>query len=85
MEIGYYPGCALHGSSNDYEQSVRACLAALGVGLAGTGRLDLLRRDGRPFAQSDAGRGVAGPESGHRRARRLRPNCWPRARCVRWN
>ena len=33
MEIGYYPGCALHGSSNDYEMSVRACLDALGVGL----------------------------------------------------
>jgi heterodisulfide reductase subunit B2 len=33
VEIGYYPGCALHGSSNDYEASVRACLAALNVGL----------------------------------------------------
>ncbi|HPD29222.1 MAG TPA: CoB--CoM heterodisulfide reductase iron-sulfur subunit B family protein [Phycisphaerae bacterium] len=33
MEIGYYPGCALHGSSNDYERSVRACLNALGVNL----------------------------------------------------
>ncbi len=33
MDFGYYPGCALHGSSNDYGQSVRACLAALGVGL----------------------------------------------------
>ena len=33
MDIGYYPGCALHGSSNDYGSSVRACLAALGVGL----------------------------------------------------
>ena len=33
MEIGYYPGCALHGSSNDYEASLRACLGALGVGL----------------------------------------------------
>jgi heterodisulfide reductase subunit B len=33
MEIGYYPGCALHGSSNDYEMSVRACLSALGVHL----------------------------------------------------
>lgn len=33
MEFGYYPGCALHGSSNDYEQSVRRCLAALGVEL----------------------------------------------------
>ncbi|HOB74610.1 MAG TPA: CoB--CoM heterodisulfide reductase iron-sulfur subunit B family protein [Phycisphaerae bacterium] len=33
MNIGYYPGCALHGSSNDYEQSVRACLGALGVNL----------------------------------------------------
>jgi heterodisulfide reductase subunit B len=33
MEIAYYPGCALHGSSNDYERSVRACLSVLGVGL----------------------------------------------------
>ncbi len=33
MELGYYPGCALHGTSNDYEDSVRACLKALGVGL----------------------------------------------------
>jgi heterodisulfide reductase subunit B2 len=33
MEFGYYPGCALHGSSNDYETSVRASLRALGVGL----------------------------------------------------
>lgn len=33
MEFGYYPGCALHGSSNDYETSVRACLTALGVEL----------------------------------------------------
>lgn len=37
MNIGYYPGCALHGSSNDYEQSVRATLGALGVEL---GELD---------------------------------------------
>jgi len=33
MQIGYYPGCALHGSSADYESSVRACLDALGVRL----------------------------------------------------
>lgn len=33
MDIGYYPGCALHGSSNDYERSVRACLEVLGVRL----------------------------------------------------
>lgn len=33
MNIGYYPGCALHGSSNDYEQSLRACLSALQVDL----------------------------------------------------
>ena len=31
MEIGYYPGCALHGSSNDYEASVRACFERLDV------------------------------------------------------
>jgi heterodisulfide reductase subunit B len=34
MQVGYYPGCALHGSSNDYERSVRACLEALEVQLA---------------------------------------------------
>ncbi len=33
MDIGYYPGCALHGSSNDYGSSVRACLNALGARL----------------------------------------------------
>jgi heterodisulfide reductase subunit B len=33
MNIGYYPGCALHGSSNDYDQSLKACLGALGVSL----------------------------------------------------
>ena len=31
--FGYYPGCALHGSSNDYEKSVRACCEALDVSL----------------------------------------------------
>ncbi|MDR3108167.1 MAG: CoB--CoM heterodisulfide reductase iron-sulfur subunit B family protein [Planctomycetaceae bacterium] len=31
--IGYYPGCALHGSSFDYEYSVRACMDTLGVAL----------------------------------------------------
>ncbi|MBI3117727.1 MAG: CoB--CoM heterodisulfide reductase iron-sulfur subunit B family protein, partial [Candidatus Hydrogenedentes bacterium] len=33
IELGYYPGCALHGSSNDYEQSLRACLERLNVRL----------------------------------------------------
>jgi heterodisulfide reductase subunit B len=33
MAIGYYPGCALHGSSNDYEQSVRACMRRLNTPL----------------------------------------------------
>jgi len=32
-EIGYYPGCALHGSSNDYEASLRACMKKLQVEL----------------------------------------------------
>jgi len=31
MRLAYYPGCALHGSSNDYEQSLRACLGKLEV------------------------------------------------------
>jgi len=33
VEIGYYPGCALHGSSNDYEASVRTCMKKLHVEL----------------------------------------------------
>ena len=33
MNIGYYPGCALHGSSNDYDQSLKACLGALDISL----------------------------------------------------
>ncbi|MDR0335505.1 MAG: CoB--CoM heterodisulfide reductase iron-sulfur subunit B family protein [Planctomycetaceae bacterium] len=33
MDIGYYPGCALHGSSYDYEKSVRACMKRLQIGL----------------------------------------------------
>ena len=33
MNIGYYPGCALHGSSDDYEESLRACLSTLDVQL----------------------------------------------------
>ncbi|HOV73122.1 MAG TPA: CoB--CoM heterodisulfide reductase iron-sulfur subunit B family protein [Candidatus Hydrogenedentes bacterium] len=32
-QVGYYPGCALHGSSNDYEKSIRACLNVLDVQL----------------------------------------------------
>ncbi|MDR1477495.1 MAG: CoB--CoM heterodisulfide reductase iron-sulfur subunit B family protein [Planctomycetaceae bacterium] len=33
MDIGYYPGCALHGSSFDYERSVYKCMDVLQVGL----------------------------------------------------
>lgn len=33
MDFGYYPGCALHGSSNDFEKSIRACMKALNAGL----------------------------------------------------
>jgi heterodisulfide reductase subunit B len=33
MNLAYYPGCALHGSSNDCEQSLRACLETLDVQL----------------------------------------------------
>jgi heterodisulfide reductase subunit B len=33
MKFGYFPGCALHGSSNDYQQSVDATMSTLGVTL----------------------------------------------------
>jgi heterodisulfide reductase subunit B len=31
MSLGYYPGCSLHGSSDDYQQSLKACFGALGA------------------------------------------------------
>ncbi len=31
MNLGYYPGCSLHGSSDDYQQSLTACFGALGA------------------------------------------------------
>jgi heterodisulfide reductase subunit B len=33
MNLGYYPGCSLHGTSDDYQQSLKACFGALGVSL----------------------------------------------------
>ena len=33
MNFGYYPGCSLHGTSDDYQQSLKACFSALGVSL----------------------------------------------------
>ncbi len=77
MELGYYPGCALHGSSNDYERFGAGLPGRAGRRAPRTGRLDLLRRDGRPFAQSQAGGGPAGPQPGHRRARRVRRAAGP--------
>ena len=74
MNIGYYPGCALHGSSNDYEQSLRACLGALGCPAPGSQGLDLLRRHRRALAQSQAGPGAARAQPGPGRARWLQAN-----------
>ncbi len=34
MNLSYYPGCSLHGSSREYDLSTRAVCAALGVELA---------------------------------------------------
>jgi len=31
VNLGYYPGCSLHGSSDDYQQSLTACFGALGA------------------------------------------------------
>jgi heterodisulfide reductase subunit B len=33
MNFGYYPGCSLHSTSDDYQQSLKACFSALGVSL----------------------------------------------------
>jgi heterodisulfide reductase subunit B2 len=32
--VGYYPGCSLHGTSREYDESLRAVSGALGVPLA---------------------------------------------------
>lgn len=34
MTLGYYPGCSLHGTARDYDESVRAVAAALEIGLS---------------------------------------------------
>lgn len=34
MELTYYPGCTLHGTSEEYDQSIRAVCNALGIGLS---------------------------------------------------
>jgi heterodisulfide reductase subunit B2 len=31
MTLGYYPGCSMHGTSREYEESLRAVIAALGI------------------------------------------------------
>lgn len=31
--IGYFPGCSLHGTSREYDESLRAVVAELGIGL----------------------------------------------------
>ncbi len=34
MKVSYYPGCSLHGTAKEYDQSVRAVSSALGIDLA---------------------------------------------------
>lgn len=34
MELTYYPGCSLHGSSEEYNQSIRSVCNSLGIGLS---------------------------------------------------
>ncbi|MGA2064163.1 MAG: CoB--CoM heterodisulfide reductase iron-sulfur subunit B family protein [Thermoguttaceae bacterium] len=34
VEVSYYPGCSLHGMAAEYDESLRAVCASLGVGLA---------------------------------------------------
>ena len=33
MEVSYYPGCSLHGTAREYDESIQTAVAALGVGL----------------------------------------------------
>ena len=33
MKVSYYPGCSLHGTAKEYDQSVRAVSQALGIEL----------------------------------------------------
>jgi heterodisulfide reductase subunit B len=34
MKVSYYPGCSLHGTAREYDESTKAVAAALGVGLS---------------------------------------------------
>ncbi|MCX8118919.1 MAG: CoB--CoM heterodisulfide reductase iron-sulfur subunit B family protein [Desulfobacterota bacterium] len=33
MEVSYYPGCSLHGTAREYDESIRGVSALLGIGL----------------------------------------------------
>ena len=71
--IAYYPGCSLHGTSREYDESLRAVVAALGIAARRDPRLDLLRRQQRPHHRPPARRGAAGAQPGARRGAGLRP------------
>ena len=44
MDYAYYPGCSLHSTGREYDDSVTAVFPALNT-VGGTGGLELLRRD----------------------------------------
>ena len=40
MKVGYYPGCSLHGTSREFDESLRAVAEVLGVGQESVSRLE---------------------------------------------
>ena len=76
MTLAYYPGCSLHGTSREFDESFRAVAVRPGHRPAGDRRLVVLRRQLRPPHQSHPRRGPAGaqPGAGRRAGRRRSPS-----------
>ena len=58
--VGYYPGCSLHGTSREYDESLRAVAGALGVPLAELDDWSCCGATQRSCFGSPAQRGAAG-------------------------
>ena len=67
MTIGYYPGCSLHGTAREFDESLRAVLAALRHRDRRDRRLVVLRRHLGARHQPPARRRAAGAQPGARR------------------
>ena len=81
MTLAYYPGCSMHGTSREFDESLRAVAAALDVGLT---EIDDWTCCGASSAHADrppARRGAAGAQPGAGRGTGRRRSLAPCAAC----